>query len=203
MKRDLTFLALIAASVLAISCGSTPDKAARSSNTGISNVVSNSANAGAPVSGSGTPVPGVQDANAVSNADINAPAAGDVMQQKRREIADVPASGPLPEPSAITAGEDSTISSSMDKSGVAYETRVFKSDPQIAKVQKVISTTGTSVKIYLRNGKVVPVSADKVRALSLVTLANLRELAGIKAPPPATAPSTGTKNLEKLKQQQP
>ncbi len=140
--------------------------------------------------GEQTQIPGITGPATSANVDVNAPGAGNIEQQ-RRQIVDVPANGPQPKPMAVEAGEDSSIVTIMDKTGIATETRTFRSDQFIARLVKQTSSTGSKVTIYLKSGKTVSVEASKVPRVNAVSLATLRELAGIK--PPAESPDTGSK----------
>ena len=137
-----------------------------------------------------TQIPGIPGPDNASNVDVNTP--GDALaDQNRRKIVDVPANGPMPKPMAVAAAEDSSIVTIMDKTGIATETRTFRSDQYVARLVKQTSSTGSKVTIYLKNGKAVSVDASKVPQVNVVSLATLRELAGIK--PPAATTDTGSK----------
>lgn len=203
MRSNFIFPSILVISVCLSACGSKQEENKKTANSSAANSIGNTvSNSGAatPAASGGTPIPGIEGPVAASNVDINEPAAGDIETRKRREIIDNP-DGKLQPPTPVDAGENSTITTIMDKSGVATETRVFKSDPQIAKVQKVISTNGTTVKIFLKNGKVVSVGADRLPIISYATLATLKELAGIKPPPPPVGNDTKSQENMKKKQQ--
>ena len=194
-KNSVAFIVILLSFLTA--CGSKPDEVRKAASPGNSNVTANTAS---PSAAGQTPIPGIEGPNVAANADINAPAAGEIMTPKRRELVDVP--GPVLPPAPIPAPEDSTVTSMMDKSGIAYETRVFGSDQQIAKVQKVFNATNTTAKIYLKSGKVVTVAADKIPALFTISLAEIKKLAGITPPPPVPSSDSGLKSDPNSKKKQ-
>ena len=69
----------------------------------------------------------------------------------------------------------------MNANGQVFETRVFKDNPQLAKVEMLwISTTDKRVKIYLRNGKTVQSAGDRIDNLTTVSASVLLDIAGVK-----------------------
>lgn len=189
-KFFVVFVAVISAA--AIGCGSSPSgnnavKTATNATTDQAKVGTTTAS---PANGEQTQIPGITGPENSANVDVNTPGAGNV-EQKRRQIVDVPANGPLPKPMAVEASEDSTMVTIMDKTGIATETRTFRSDQYIARLVKQTSSNGTKATIYLKNGKAVSVDASKIPQANAVSIATLRELAGIK--PSAASTDTGSK----------
>ena len=78
----------------------------------------------------------------------------------------------------------------MNASGQVFETRVFKENPQLAKVEMLwISPTDKKVKIYLKSGKIVQDSGERIDNLTTVSTSVLLEIAGVKpAQPKADQP---------------
>lgn len=62
-------------------------------------------------------------------------------------------------PNEAPAPYDSTVSTTMNKEGRFLETRTFRKDPLIQKVERLQEEK--KVKVYLKNGKVVEVPYDK------------------------------------------
>lgn len=80
------------------------------------------------------------------------------------------------------------------------ETRTFKDHPQLLKVEKLILVNRQTIKIYLRNGKIIQLPGEKVPILATAPAAEILRAAGIQTP--SSAPrSTGSdsKNSEKSK----
>ena len=71
---------------------------------------------------------------------------------------------------------------------VPIETRVFKNHPQLIKVVKSGAPGKTTIKVYLKGGKVVDVPGDKFANLGAETAASILAAAGVKAP---AAPESG------------
>jgi hypothetical protein len=95
---------------------------------------------------------------------------------------------------ARPAPEDSTFSTYLTDAG--YEIRTFKSNRQILKVEKKVENTGkSSLKVFLRDGKVVQLPGTAIPVLSTASAASIATAAGV-APLPtkaADAASTGAK----------
>lgn len=72
----------------------------------------------------------------------------------------------------------------MTLTDVGTETRTFKNHPQIDKVVKMVKPGSSSIKIYLKNGKVVDVAGDKIPVLKTASTTAILAAAGVKPPPP-------------------
>lgn len=116
-----------------------------------------------------------------------------VAQRLNNKLAqDAPVSGTPPSPSFQPAAEDSEIATTMGPNGSFVEIRVFKSHPQLAKVEATwLDARTKALKIYLRDGRIVDKTSDRIPNLKQTTAAELLALAGVKvsqaAPPGATA----------------
>ncbi len=62
----------------------------------------------------------------------------------------------------------------------AIEVRTFKSHPQLLKVEKRSDGKKSTIKIYLKNGKVVEIAGDKITAIRTEPAAHILELSGIQ-----------------------
>ena len=101
---------------------------------------------------------------------------------RRRERFDVDPSATPPPPTFQPAPENSEFAVQMEKGGNIVETRVFKSHPQLKRVE--IRWTGPqtrSLKVTLKSGKIVERQSVPAVNLRTVSLAELLDLAGIKA----------------------
>jgi hypothetical protein len=189
MKQAILLLFVFVTVSLAIACGGTAEKTASANKAAGSN--------NSPAANS---VVGV-DPNATP-ASESEPPAGNIgnAANTRRQIVDT--SGPAPPPSFRPAGEDSQIAVSMRPDGKILEVRVFKSHPQLAKVESVWDGKGEKeLKFVLKNGKVITKKSDRIENLQTAPTAVLVEIAGIKPPPPPAASSRTTKAPEKKPEQ--
>jgi hypothetical protein len=94
---------------------------------------------------------------------------------------------------AAPAPFDSTVTTTMTKDGKFLETRVFKSEPTILKVERM--QENKTIKLYLKNGKVVDLPYDK--GFNLFTSGSPQDIlaaGGIK--PAATPVSVNPQKLE-------
>ena len=186
----MIFSLLIA--VLVAACGSQPVADGTAAKNGTAGAPAASPGSGQPSDPSAPSGIAVPSGN--SNIDANSPPAGDVAMGNKRGIVDGPA-GPPMAPPVKNAPENSTLATTMGKNGAFIETRVFTADPFVAKVEKTSLGPNQTAKIFLKNGRVVSVAADKIGAIGTVTLATIRELAGVKpaAPPPGETRPDDTK----------
>lgn len=70
---------------------------------------------------------------------------------------------PNAKPNAYSAPDDSEIVSAMNKQGQMMETRTFRNNPTIAKVERVyIELDKPVVKVYLKDGKTVDITTVKI-----------------------------------------
>jgi hypothetical protein len=106
--------------------------------------------------------------------------------QKRNS--EVPQSGPPPTPGHFDAPEDSTITTTMNKSGQVVESRVFKTHRQLAKVDSTwIGPQERQIKIYLRDGNNHEVTTDKLPSLRAASSTDILALIGVHVPQPSAA----------------
>ncbi len=107
--------------------------------------------------------------------------ANTVKMNRDRKMVDVP--GGIPKSMSVPAGENSEMMSTMDKQGNFIETRIFKGHPRLEKVERTfLDPKNSTIKIYLKGGKVVTVSGNEIKDLSAASSITFLERAGIKAP---------------------
>lgn len=92
-----------------------------------------------------------------------------------------------PKPLTQPAPEDSEFV--MTLTDVGTETRTFKSHPQLDKIVKTIKPGNSSIKIHLKNGKVVNVAGDKIPSVKTASTVDILAAAGIKPPAPPRPPA--------------
>jgi hypothetical protein len=95
------------------------------------------------------------------------------------------------------APDDSYITSG-SRGNDFFETRIFKSDPVLAKVEKIMDGKTTKYKVYLKNGKVLDAPAEKMSNMDALAPASILDAVGMTPkPPPATAPNPEEKKEQK------
>jgi hypothetical protein len=79
--------------------------------------------------------------------------------------------------------EDSELSTVMNSKGNVIETRTFKNNPYISKLERVtVTPKDVSLKLYLKNGTVRELPADKVKDFRIVATGTLLDIIGFKYP---------------------
>ncbi|MEO7659576.1 MAG: hypothetical protein ABIV48_08175 [Pyrinomonadaceae bacterium] len=134
-------------------------------------------------------------ANKIQNADSNSgspmaasnvPAVRFDERTNRRRVDVDPSATPLPL-NFKPAAEDSEAAVTMDQSGAILEVRVFKTHPQLAKVEATrLDEKHKAVKVYMRSGKVVEIKTDKIERLETISSKEILAIAGIPHEPTGT-----------------
>lgn len=172
-------------------CGSASDN----SNGGTNSTNKNNANAAntAIVSSSNqpNPIPPVNQSNV--NA-ANAPDANHTLTEvssvslkNLQRMKDKGKSGdrnaaPIPSTAATPhqAPDNSELSSTMNEKGVFVETRVFKTHPTLAKIEKsFIDMSNPTIKVYLKNGKVLTMPKGKIEKTESATADEILRAVGV------------------------
>lgn len=100
---------------------------------------------------------------------------------------------PVP-PTRIPAPENSEVATTMDASGNFVENRWFKNHPQLSRIERTwLDAEKSTLKIYLRDGRVVTAPGDSVKTLPSHPSSSFLELAGLRAPAKVD-PATGAKS---------
>lgn len=104
------------------------------------------------------------------------------LRQKNLAAANAPSSGPPPPPQYHPAPENSVVATAMNSEGAVIETRIFENNPQIARVELTwVGPKDKTIKIYLRNGKVVERKAGNIDNLGSTPTSVLLQMAGVGA----------------------
>jgi len=83
--------------------------------------------------------------------------------EKKPAAKDAPPVDPNAKPITQSAPDNSEFQSLMNNQGQPVEMRVFKNHPTILKVEKIyVTLENPMIKIYLKNGKTVNLTADKI-----------------------------------------
>lgn len=92
-----------------------------------------------------------------------------------------------------TLSDGSEISTFLGEKG-AVETRTFKNNPQLAKLERTTTGNVVAIKAYLKNGKVVAIDKNKIQNFTNDSPEQILRAAGIEPlpPPPGTAPKEKT-----------
>lgn len=106
----------------------------------------------------------------------------EMMEKLRQKSLNAPVSNvPLPKPQFKAAPENSVITTTMNGQGAVVETRIFKNDPQLAKVEMTWNgPKDATFKIFLKNGRSVETKADKIQDLASTPASVLVQMAGVK-----------------------
>lgn len=193
MIRKQFLIFLLGTTVFAVSCSSDPSTV----NNGTANnsqanssvpAASSAKNAASPagnfgvVSNSGSnvqspsgPIEGISDTR--SNVNINAPSKGAIAVAEGRKLREGPAPEGTPQPKDLGDGSEMSVRSIKDS---FLETRTFKIDRQLDRVERITNSKGASIRIVLRSGKTVNVAPAKIPDLSRISTSDLYTLAGIK-----------------------
>ena len=115
-----------------------------------------------------------------TNISANRPMDESLAKMKRLRTAANRSGKPIPSMNSRPAPEDSTISSTL--TDVARETRIWKKHPVLAKVEKVFNGGEGSIKVYLRNGKVIDLPGSSITQLDQISAAGVLALAGVAQP---------------------
>lgn len=96
-----------------------------------------------------------------------------------------------PEPLVYRAApENSESATTMTSDGSILEVRVFKSHPQIAKVEALwVDPKEKTLKVYLKNGRTVEVTTDRIPNLRDTSSNDILAIAGIRSSPRIGDPS--------------
>ncbi len=128
-----------------------------------------------------------------SNVTVSASPGSFAGMANRRRPVDVPAEGPPPPLSFTAAPENSEIATRMGSDGRIQEFRRFKNNPQLDRAEASWSgNSPKSLKIYLKDGRVVEVTSNRISNLKTATTKQLLELAGV-GPAQPSAPDTTKK----------
>lgn len=85
--------------------------------------------------------------------------------------------GPPPPPVAVPAPENSEFSTSL--TDVVTETRTFKNHQRLLKVQKISDNKVSTLKVYLRDGKVITIPGSRIANIGQESSANILRAAGV------------------------
>jgi hypothetical protein len=178
-------------------CGSGPGTAADSGNTSGSGLVSDKGNSNAPAAAANQPIAGITGNSQPVGNEANTQSAGPVSMADRRKIVDMPGGPPSGAAPSVPAPENSSVSTTMDNSGTFIETRVFRDNQYISKVEKTSNGTRQTAKIFLKNGRLVNVAPAKIPAINAINVAGLMDLAGVRLPPSPPQKPVQTEELTK------
>lgn len=188
MRLKLVAMTVILVFFAGASCSpSTEDKRQASANS--ANAMTANANTVAISNGSAVQPPVTADANAAPAASSDALAdPGNRMQAKLDDLrksagsAGTVDAATLAKQNARPAPDNSTFTSYLTDAG--YEIRTFKSHPQLLRVERKVAADGKqTVKVFLRNGKVVDLPGQSLSPLATVSADSIMQAAGVQVPP--------------------
>lgn len=86
--------------------------------------------------------------------------------------------------------ENSVLTTEMNAKGYVIETRTFKGDQLVRKIERItVTPKEVTVKVYLRNGKVKTLPDGKLRDFRIATIGQILEAVGEKVPVPTGSPA--------------
>jgi len=193
MRNGSMVILALSGMLIMSACSSTSDEPSKSKATSSANTV----NSNTVVVTNGTTIAPAQpgDANAAPAASTDEIGlASNGMDARLKAMRKAGEAGADVDPAEVAfknarpAPDNSTFTSYLTDSG--YEIRTFKNHPQLLKVEKKITADGKqSLKIFLRDGKVVELPGQRITILATAPAASILEAAGIKsASPPQRAP---------------
>lgn len=77
---------------------------------------------------------------------------------------------------------------------VVLERRTFKSHPQLLKVEKVTDREKKTIKVYLKDGRVVEIPGEKIDSISTASSTAILQAAGLGSPADVRKPNSKTKD---------
>ncbi len=188
MKRRFTLVLLLVASIL-IATGCSSESSEPGTNTEEAAATANS-NSLSVVPENGDSAAKLVPYNGVPNTNSN-PTLGN----QKVEVIDTTKLKPAPMTKVLP--ENSELATYMDKTGRVIETRTFKSDRQLNKVEKITRTpSDTTTKVFLKNGKVIEIPEGKLADFRTASIASILEAAGV-ASPAATTQTGGNQGVKK------
>ncbi|MDQ3800725.1 MAG: hypothetical protein M3384_14860 [Acidobacteriota bacterium] len=144
----------------------------------------------APVANTNTamiPYPGTENTNGAPRSDTDA------------QVVNIDPKQLKPTSPAVPAADNSEVLTVLNEKG-AVETRIFKSNPVLAKVEKTTFGRDVQLKVFLKNGKVVSLAPEKIGNFTADSAEQILEAAGIRTAKPVenadAGAATGTKTEE-------
>jgi len=171
-SNNFPVLLLAWSALFLFACGSSDSETATSTNTNSKPIATDNASSNGVSTGNSN----TQSENINRNGNF---AVSPQMQriQEMRANANRPGAPNIQSMNARPAPEDSTISTTL--TDVAREVRTWRKDTVLAKVEKTYDGGDGSIKVYLRNGKVIALPGKSIPQLSEIPAATVLSLAGV------------------------
>jgi len=133
-----------------------------------------------------------------TNVEVNSTGPKNQKLQEMRSTANGAAETPAIKEQFQAAPENSAYSVTFGEVGI--ERRVFKDHKFIVKIEKTLGGKNTTAKIYLRDGKIVELSGEKLQNIGTISTDQILELAGIEQamPPIEKAPAIAVEGKKPL-----
>jgi hypothetical protein len=184
MKGIIKIVIIAGVSISINACSGSSSESVLNSPATNANTTNSANNAAASNTNAGfIPYPGTENTNGVP-ANVNAKVVSIDPQQLK------------PTNAAMPAADNSEIVMALNEKG-AVETRTFKSNPVLAKIEKTTEGRNVGLKVYLKNGKVIPLPPEKIKNFTVDSAEQILQAAGIQTPKPVqnagTGAATGTK----------
>lgn len=99
------------------------------------------------------------------------------MQAMRGPLSDQPGIATKAQPFTRPAPDNSVYTVTL--ADEAVETRTFKDNPQLVRVEKRSNGSQSSIKVFLKDGRVIDLPGDKIAAMSMASAADILAAAGV------------------------
>ena len=195
MKYIVIVVLLISGSLMAGACSSSTPAEEKQAARGNTNVTSANSNVTAVTNGAEVQPPQNADANATTASSDELHRPGDSLNAKFDKMRKSGVSGPPANPAELArqnsrpAPENSTFTSYL--TDAAFEVRTFNNHPQLLKVEKKITSDGKqTLKVFLRNGKVVDLPAQSISPIATTPTSVILQAAGVQPEQPSVPAGT-------------
>lgn len=197
MKRLIAAFILVADFTLVLACGSAGIESTReiqnSNRADDTGAVPYNGSPAASTAGPATPQANMSE-SAANMAVANS--AQDIRGRKMdmlRGPTDLPDSAAKqPQPTLRPAPDNSFYSVVL--TDAAVETRIFKNHPQLNKVEKRSDGKQSSIKVFLKDGRVIELPGEKIEALAAAPASSIIEAAGLVSPAASNGKQTKKKS---------
>ena len=182
-------------------CSSATDEKQSAKTNSTTNSTTSNVNTATVQNGTEVSPPSAEEANAASAGPIEGPASNrlsgklDALKRGEGGPIDNAKAEAMARKNARPAPDNSTFVSFLTDAG--YEVRTFNNHPQLLRVEKRIGTDSQTIKVFLRNGRVVELPGNALSALATVGADAILSAAGVKSDPASQRPPAGGADTKK------
>ena len=191
MRRNLKFVFIaVACLTISLSSCSSPETATNSQPN-----VNRASNASPQTFINNNGQPALANSEELANANVETAA---MRKEKRLEEMRAAANSDPRKAAPVNtrpAPEDSEMTTTL--TDVAREVRIWKKHPTLAKVEKIYDGKNVTVKVYLRDGRVIDLPGSSIAQLDQIPAATVLGLAGLGSTTQANAPGKTASRTKK------